>query len=378
MVNRERISEEFRAMAAISSPSFKEGEISRYLKERFERLGAEVVYDQAADAIGSESSNMVARLPGTSEATEPFLLLVHMDTVTPAEGVVPILEDGVFRSAGNTILGADDKAGIAEAIEALEVIKEQQIPHPPIEIVVTVCEEIGLLGAKNFDFGLINAKKGVALDTTEINVCINKAPAANRFKIEIVGREAHAGVSPEKGISAVEVAARAIAHMPLGRIDDHTTANIGLIAGGQATNIVPRGVQLDGEVRSHDEKRVGEYMDAILRCVQEACEESMKEIDGELHKARFDFEVRDDYPVMAVHEDAAILDLVREAGDALGRTVEVKGAGGGSDANIFNKYGVETVILGTGMERVHSIEEFVRVDDMVSVAELVVEIIRRV
>lgn len=377
MINQDRIAEEFFRLASIESPSFREGEISRYLTCRFQELGGEVIFDRAGEEIGSSSGNMTVRFPGTRQEADPFLLLVHMDTVEPAAGVRPVLEDGVFRSAGETILGADDKAGLAEVIEILEVLREEQVPHPPIEVVVTVCEEVGLMGAKHYDVGQLRSKRGLALDTTGINLVINRAPASNRFRIEIEGRESHAGVAPEKGISAIEVASRAIARMRLGRVDADTTANIGLISGGQATNIVPKRVILDGEVRSHKPARVGEHMQEILTRVEETCREMAKEIDGVHVEPRFFFEVRDDYPMLHLPDDAPLLQLCRTAGEALGRAITVRAAGGGSDANIFAGKGIEMAIMGCGMERVHSVDEFVRVSDMVQVVELMIEILRR-
>jgi len=199
MINEQRMTDEFIRQASIDSPSFKEGEIAKYLEERFIQLGATVEFDGAGEKIGSESGNMIARFPGTKKG-EPLLLSVHMDTVTPAENVQPVLTDGVFTSAGDTILGSDDKSGIVEIIETLEVLKEQNIPYVPLEVVVSVCEEQGLLGAKELDFSQFKSKQGVALDTTGIDIVINRAPAANRFNIDIFGHEAHAGVCPEQGI----------------------------------------------------------------------------------------------------------------------------------------------------------------------------------
>lgn len=377
MINQDRLAEEFFRLASIESPSFREGEISRYLTSRFQLLGGEVSFDAAGEEIGSPCGNMTVRFPGTRPERDPFLLLVHMDTVEPAAGVQPVLENGVFRSAGETILGADDKAGLAEVIEILEVLRESNIPHPPIEVVVTICEEVGLMGAKQYDTTQLRSKRGLALDTTGINLVINRAPASNRFRIEIEGIESHAGVAPEKGISAIEVASRAIARMRLGRVDAETTANIGLISGGQATNIIPKRVILDGEVRSHNPARVGEHMQEILTLVEESCREMAREIDGERVEPRFFFEVRDDYPMLYLADDAPLLQLCRSAAETLGRPITVRAAGGGSDANIFAGKGIEMAIMGCGMENVHSVEEFVRVSDMVQVVELMVEILQQ-
>jgi tripeptide aminopeptidase len=375
MINAQRITEEFAHLASIASPSGREGEIAHYLVERFSRLGAAVIVDDAAERAGSQSGNIIARLAGTREG-EPVLLSAHMDTVEPAEGVKPLLIDGVFTSAGETILGADDKAGIAEIIEALEVLREEGIKHPPIEVVITVCEETGLSGAKALDPELLTARRGFALDTSGVDLLIHKAPSANKLRIEIIGRESHAGISPEKGLSAIAIASHAIATMRLGRIDEETTANIGTVQGGQAVNIVPRKVVIEGEARSHNASKLSVQTAHMIDCFREAARLNSKEIDGRVVEAEVRVEILSDYPLMAVSRNAPVVALAETAASHLGRRLEVRAAGGGSDANIFNSHGIETVILGTGMTAVHSVEESVRVDDMVSVAELLVEILR--
>jgi tripeptide aminopeptidase len=376
MINSPRIADEFSRLAAISSPAFREGAISSYLAERLKRLGASVVFDDAGERIGSESGNLIATFPSVGRGGGPLLVSVHMDTVGPAENVRPVLKDGVFFSEGETILGADDKAGIAEIIEALEVVREQKIAHGPIEVVITVCEEVGLLGAKHLDSNRLTARRGFALDTQGVDRLIRTAPGANKMRFEITGRESHAGISPEKGVSAIAVAAKAVAAMRLGRIDEQTTANIGTIQGGQATNIIPRSVVLEGEARSHDPGKLAAQTDHMIDCFLEAARQAGQVIDGEMVEVTVRQEVVNDYPRMAVAEDSPVVRLARQAADRLGRTLEVRDGGGGSDANIFNGFGIEMVILGTGMTRVHSVEESVSVADMVRVAELLVEIIR--
>jgi len=376
MINKQRICDEFMRQASIDSPSFKEAEIAKYLQNRFNELGAEIQFDAAGDKIGSNSGNMIARLAGT-RAGEPLLLSAHMDTVTPAENVDPVLNDGIFSSAGNTILGGDDKSGIVEIIEAIEVLNEQNIPHGPLEIAITICEEQGLLGAKNLDFTQFKAKHGIALDTTGIDIVINRAPAANRFKIEISGHEAHAGVCPEQGISAIQIASRSIAKMTLGRIDAETTANIGTIHGGLASNIIPSQVSLRGEVRSHNIDKLRQPTEQIISAVEKEVDKATISVGDETKRAAMSLELKEDFSPMHVAEDATILQIIREAGAALGRPQEIRAAGGGSDANIFNGNGIEMVIVATGMDKVHTINEQIAVDDMVKASELLVEIIRR-
>jgi len=376
MVNRDRITTEFMRQAAISSPSLKEGAMARYLQERFTALGAEVLYDQAGKSTGGEVGNLLARFAGSKKG-EPLLLSLHMDTVGPCETIEPILIDGVISSAGATILGADDKAGIAEVIEALEIVRELKIPHVPLEVVVTIAEEIGLVGAKHFDYSLIRSRRGFAFDTTGVDFMVRQAPGANRMQIEITGLASHAGVAPENGLSAIQVAAKAISLMRLGRIDAETTANIGTIAGGVATNIIAETVQLKGEARSHDPQKLSVQTDHMLACFEQAADELTTTIDGKAVRARVDIKVESDFPSMSVPKNAQICQLACKAASAMGRTMHDRLGGGGSDANIFNGHQIEMVIIGTGMQNVHSISESVVVEEMVQVAEFIVEVIKQ-
>jgi len=376
MINSQRISEEFQRQAEIDSPSYREAAMADYLEKRFRVLGGSVEYDDVGAKIGSDSNNMYIRIPGGKNG-DPLLLSVHMDTVTPAENVEPVLKNGIFTSAGETILGADDKAGIVEIIEAIEVLKEQNIPHVSLEIVITICEEQGLVGAKHLDFGRLQAKQGIALDTTGVDIVINRAPAANRFKVDIFGLEAHAGVCPEQGISAIEIAARAIARMPLGRIDEETTANVGKIEGGLASNIVPRQISLCGEVRSHNADKLRLQTELIVKALEDEVDRARIVLNGETRHASLTLELHEDFPLMQVPPEAPILQLIQAAGNHLSRPQEIRAAGGGSDANIYNGQGIEMVILATGMSKVHTSNEQVSVEDMVRVSELLVEIIRR-
>ncbi len=376
MVNRDRITTEFMRQAAISSPSLKEGAMARYLQERFTALGAEVLYDQAGKTTGGEVGNLLARFAGSKKG-EPLLLSLHMDTVGPCETVEPILIDGVISSAGATILGADDKAGIAEVIEALEIVRELKIPHVPLEVVVTIAEEIGLVGAKHFDYSLIRSRRGFAFDTPGVDFMVRQAPGANRMQIEITGLASHAGVAPENGLSAIQVAAKAISLMRLGRIDVETTANIGTIDGGVATNIIAETVQLKGEARSHDPKKLSAQTDHMLACFEQAADELTTTIDGKAVRARVDIKVESDFPSMSVPKNAQICQLACKAASVLGRTLHDRLGGGGSDANIFNGHQIEMVIIGTGMQNVHSTSERVVVAEMVQVAEFIVEVIRQ-
>ncbi len=300
-----------------------------------------------------------------------------MDTVEPAAGVNPILRDGVFYSAGETILGADDKCGITEILEAIQVVQEQEIPHGPLEVVITICEEQGLMGAKELDLSRLQSTMGVALDTCGVDCVTYKAPGANRMTFTIEGLESHAGIAPESGLSAVRVASRAIDRMPLGRIDEETTANIGTINGGVADNIVPKLVTVTGEARSHDSGKLAAQTEAMVNVFTQAAIDLAIDLPDGRKAARVEAKVQPEYPIMAVPEDAPVMKLILGASDALERPCEVMVGGGGSDANIFSGGGIDTVILGSGMTDVHSVDESVSVSDMVRVSELLVEMLKR-
>ncbi len=375
-INVQRLCDEFSTLAAISSPSFHEGEIASYLYQRFCALGAQVEIDNAAHEINSESGNLIARFIGKDPTREPLLLSAHMDTVSPAKGVEPVLHDGVFRSAGATILGADDKSGIAQIIEAIEVLQENDLSYPPLEVVITVCEEVGLLGAKQLDYSQLKAKRGLVLDTSGVGLVARKAPCANKLRFVVEGIEAHAGMDPEHGLSAIQVASLAISTMKLGRVDGETTANIGLITGGQATNIIPKNVQMMGEARSFDVDKLQRQTEHMSQCFYDAAEQSAVTIRGELCKAKIHIDVIDDYPAMNVAPEAVVLQHLRQAAADVSQTLEVGASGGGSDASLFNQHGIETANLATGMQQVHSVDEYILVDDLVSVCRLLTEFIR--
>ena len=271
MVNRERLAETFKFLVEIDSVSREEGAMAGEIRKTLDLMGAETFVDSAGDKTGGDTGNLIARLPGNVQA--PTLLLnAHMDTVEPGRGITAILENGTFTSDGTTILGADDKSAIAILLETLTILKENALPFGPIELVLTVCEEIGLLGAKHLDLKLITAEYGYALDATDTEGIVTRAPSANRLEFKIHGKDAHAGAAPEKGINAILLASKAIAELELGRIDHETTCNIGIIEGGIAINIVPNLVRVKGEVRSHDEEKLHKITDQIASVFQRVVE----------------------------------------------------------------------------------------------------------
>ncbi len=372
MINTQRLGERFKMLAQIDSESRNEAKISKVLEKILMELGARVCFDDAAQKVGGDCSNLVAKFKGTMDAP-PLFLSGHMDTVLPGKGVKVQFENGIFTSDGTTILGGDDKSALAIILEVMEVIKENHLPCPPLEIVFTVCEEIGLLGAKHLDMSLMDAKFGYILDSTDTEGIVTRAPSANKIYIKVHGRAAHAGAAPEKGVSAIFAAATAISSLELGRIDEVTTCNLGTISGGMATNIVPEYVEIHGEARSHDVEKLKQVTNAIIAGFETAVAKLRQEGQD---LPRVEIEVEEDFPNTNIPEDHMAITLARKAADNLGRKLESKTIGGGADANIFFGKGIVAGVLGTGMTDVHTLKESIALSDMENTAQLVLEILR--
>jgi len=373
-INQERLAATFIALCEIDSPSKKEGKVAEYLKSVFREMDAEITEDGSADETGSDCGNLLVRFSGSLDK-EPVFLNCHMDTVLPAEGVKVLQQGEVFTSAGDTVLGGDDKAGIAVLIEVMRTLKENNKPFGPVELVFTTCEEVGLLGVKAFDPNLLKSKIGFALDTTGVHKVITGAPAANRIVAEINGVAAHAGLNPEEGINAIQLAAQAIAGLELGRIDFESTANIGLIEGGAATNIIPEKAVVKGEIRSHSEEKLAAYTEKAKEIFSKTILNWQDPGGKAKGRPTMNFQVIPDYPVMKLDSNSAVLRRAEQAAASINVNLEFLVAGGGSDANIFNSYGLQCAILSTGMDKVHSTEETIRLSDMVCTAELVMALL---
>ncbi|NPA48569.1 MAG: M20/M25/M40 family metallo-hydrolase [Thermodesulfobacteria bacterium] len=372
MLNVERLKNFFLELASIASPSRCEGAVAAYLEEKFSSLGARCHFDNSSSKTGSEVGNLIVDL--WPEKGPPLLFLAaHMDTVQPADNPKVIFENGVFRSDGRTVLGADDKSALAIFLELAHHLVEEKL-FWPVQFVCTTCEEIGLLGAKHLDYSLLRAPFGYALDSEDPHDLINRAPEAIRFSIRVLGRAAHAGLNPEKGINAIRVAAEALVKIDLGRLDSETTANVGLIKGGQATNIVPEEVLLEGEIRSHSHEKLEACWEKITKSFEKVAHQWQKPGDT---RPRVSCTRHEDYPLMAVPEGHPVVQNAFKAGEALGHLLRLTKTGGGSDANIFNARGFPCVILGTGMRKVHSTEEYLPLEDFVRACELTFELLRQ-
>lgn len=370
MVQKERLIEEFMELVQIDSETKHEQAIRKALIAKFEALGLSVEEDDVAEKIGHGSGNLFAWLPATPDAeSAPVLLFTsHMDTVAPGLGIKPRLDDdGYIRSDGTTILGADDKAGLAAIFEALRVLKETGASHGAIQFVITVGEESGLLGSRAMDGSRLKAKFGYALDSNgKVGEIAAAAITNSRQYITIHGKAAHAGVNPEDGISAIQVASKAVSKMKLGRIDKETSANIGRFEGGGEVNVVVDKIKIYAEVRSRSNEKLHAQAELMRQAVANACEET---------GATFEFVSEVIYPAYSYTEADEVIQIASAAIRSVGLSPSLFASGGGSDANMFNGNGVPTVNLAVGYEDIHTTKERIKADDIVKVTELVLAIV---
>lgn len=370
MINNERLLNEFLELVQIDSETKYETEIARVLKQKFTDLGLEVIEDDTTAVTGHGAGNLICTLNGTKEGVDTIYFTSHMDTVIPAKGVKPSIKDGYVVTDGTTILGADDKTGLAVMLETIKVLKEQSIEHGTIQFIITVGEESGLVGAKALDPSLVKAKYGYALDSDgKVGNIIVAAPTQAKVAAVIHGKTAHAGVAPEKGVSAITIAAKAVARMPLGRIDEETTANIGRFQGGTQTNIVCDHVEILAEARS----LIPEKMEAQVKKMQEAFESAAQEMGG-----KADVEVQVMYPGFKFGEGDLVVELARKAAAKIGRSCELLHSGGGSDANVIAGFGIPTVNLAVGYEEIHTTNERMPIEELEKLGEMVIALIQEV
>jgi len=351
-INKKRLVDTFTELLLINSPSFHEGEIGKVLSRKLEEAGCEVGI-QRYDG----SFNIIATKEGSNGAPD-LIVSAHMDTIEPTEGIEFSVDDVRIRSTGRTVLGADDKSAIAQILEALTVLHEQKIPHGRLEIVFTSAEEKGLCGAKNLDFSRLRSRQALVLDASgEVGCLIVAAPTHITYEMRIIGRSAHAGIEPEKGINAIRVASLIIASVPDGRINDRTTANIGIIHGGTATNVVPRETVIRGELRGHD---AGELQGSKKRLFETARE--LAEKNG----ATIVISDEEEYSAFTINKSDPFLQYLSGVVTKCGMAPRFVETGGGSDANVFNAHGIKAINITNGMRQVHSSDEHIFLRDLYS------------
>ncbi|MGI6074937.1 MAG: M20/M25/M40 family metallo-hydrolase [Pyramidobacter sp.] len=368
MINGKRLLENFLNYVKIDSESGKEGTMTDLLVRQLGKLGCKVKTDDAGKKTGSDGSNVYASFKGSLPG-EPLILSAHMDTVVPGRGIEPEVRDGIVSSKGDTILGGDDKSGIAAIVEALTVIREKRLPCRNAEVVISIGEEQGMLGAKVFDFGSLKGREAVVLDGAgPVGTIIPNGPGQMTLTAAVLGKAAHAGLAPEKGISSIQVAARAVAAMKLLRIDDETTCNIGTFKSEGPTNIVPSRTDIEAEIRSRSAEKLQAQADHMVNCLKKACDDAGAELQYSLKTKYVAFSCPTDHPLMKKLTDAL---------SAIGRQPHVIDGGGGSDANIMAPAGIVPVVVSTGMCDVHTTRETLAVKDLEDSARLVLQLLIR-
>lgn len=367
MIQEQRLVQTFLELVQLDSESKQERLVADYVTAKLRALGYTVKEDEAGAQFGGNVGNVLAYKAGSC-AGKSLLFCAHMDTVAPGNHVKPIVEDGVIRSDGSTVLGGDDKAGIAAILEAAAALEESGASHGPVQIVFTVAEEIGLLGAKYIELAQLEPVDAAFFfdsDGMPNQICV-----ASPYHIDLTaafkGRAAHAGVEPEKGISAIQMAAKAIAKMKLGRLDAETTANIGIIEGGRATNVVAAEATLYGEARSLSKEKA----DAQIAHMKQCCTEAAQELGGAVN-----VQVEECYAAIALDTESTTIQLATAAVRRLGLEPQLVKSGGGSDANVFCGKGIPATNLGVGMSKVHSVEEYLQIAEMKAAAEFVLAVL---
>lgn len=365
MINKERLYATFMELCAIDSEPMRERLLADHLMERLSRLGFTVSEDDAGERIGGNAGNLLARLEGTGPG-EALLFSCHLDRVVPGVGVKPRIEGEFIVSDGTTVLGADDGAGLAALLEGVTVLKERDLPHPAIEVVLSVAEELALVGSRHFDVSRLSARCGFVLDASgSVGEIVIQAPEQVKIRAVVHGRKAHAGFNPEQGVSAIRIAAAAIARMNLMRIDPETTANIGSISADGPTNIVPDRCELWAEARSLDPAKLRLQVNEMTEALEVAAAEQ---------GGRVEIAVLPCYPSYRLDQDAEPARRAARAAGQIGVPVSFKSTGGGSDANIFNSRGVPTVVLSCGYEKPHTTEERIPLEQLALLAQWVLAI----
>lgn len=367
MIDRQRLVQTFLDLVRIDGTSGNEAAMAQALAARLTALRIPSQQDAAGSSFAGNAGNVIARLEATAPGMLPIVLSAHMDTVQSTRDIKPALRDAIIASDQTTILGADDRAGISAILEILAVLKERDLPHGPIEIVFTVAEEIGMHGAKFLKRSDLLARLGFVFDSSAPpgNVVV-QAPGAVAFKIFVLGKAAHAAVWPEKGIHAIQIAGRALADLKLGRIGEIGTVNVGLIQGGKAINVVPDRVEIQGEVRSSDEKELG----ALLHDIKQRFTAVAEKAGGSIA-----FETTRKYAGFRLADQDQVIQVVTAAIAQAGYQPQTIKYPGGSDANVFNEKGIPTVNLGIGVHGAHSLQESITVDNLAATTKIGLEIV---
>ncbi len=366
-MNDKELIDLFLQLVKIDAVSRQERPVADFLKQRLEQLGLDVVEDQSGAKINGNCGNLIIRLPGSNNDQEPLLLLAHMDTVHSTANLKPVIDGDTLRSDGTTILGVDNRAGVTLILYVIQELIRKQKKHKSLEIIFTVAEELGMLGAMALDFDHIRAKQGFVFDCTAVpGGYVASTPTAYDFKIHFSGRPAHSAVAPEKGINALSMAAQVMNGFPVGRVNEHSVANFGTIHGGSADNVVPDKIDLTGEIRS--------FLDAEIDRMQEQlrslCQRAAQKWGGQCEPVFLH-----SFQGFQFHAQMPLVQRLHRAFARIGVQPNPMVYYGGSDANVFNQHGVQIINTGIGAYNPHANEEHIHISDLMKSYELVMHLI---
>ena len=349
MIDTDRLVDSFCQLVRIDSPSGEEEAVAQHLRQRLEALGLRVARDAHGNLIASE------------DGEAPLLLSAHMDTVEPGRGIVPRIEDNRIVSDGTTILGGDCKAGIAAILEALESIKEDGSQRRPVQAVFTRGEEIGLVGAGYLDYSMLRATEAVVFDGNgPVSTITSASPTHVWFEVKVTGRAAHAGVEPEKGLSAIKIASEIITQLPQGRMDEETTFNVGTIKGGSVFNAVPAEASFTGEFRSRNTETL-DLMRLQVSSTLQAARERYRD-------ATIDEDLRVSFQMYNIDPNGQMVRMVSRVLGDMGLTPDIKPSGGGTDGNVFLLHGLDALVVGMATNEMHTTREYVKIDELADTA----------
>ena len=356
----------FLELTALPSPPGEERAVADVVLAYLRDLGLEPDEDDAGRTIASTMGNVYVRLEPTAAGT-PLFFCAHLDTVPPAGRLEPVVDDGVVRNAGGTILGADNKSAVVAMLEGVRRVLAENRPHTGIELLFTPKEEVGLLGAAAFDVGRLQADVGYVYDQAgPIGEIILGAPWAQAMEVTFHGRAAHSGMFPEEGRSAIQAAAKAVADLRLGRVDEETTANVGVVNGGTAGNIVPEWCTFLAEARCQDERKLHEFVQEMLDVFAFAATAADCEVETELRKS---------YDGYRFKRDTDVVQLAAKALGRCGYEPSYALSGGGADANVFNNRGRRCVNLANGMTDIHTPDEHIAVADLDAMVDVTLALV---
>jgi len=364
-ISSERLVSTFLRLVKIDGTSRCEKEVKNFIHDYLKDYVLTIHEDNSGELVYGNCGNLFMKIRGTDQAVPPIILSAHMDTISPTKNLEPVCLNGKISSDGNTILGADNRLGIAIICEVIRSLQENKEKFGNIEVVFSICEEIGLLGIKCFDFTQLKGKYAYVLDSgnTVAGTVINQSPSAVRFNIDVTGRAAHAGIAPESGINAISIASKAISKISQGKVNPETTVNIGFIEGGKATNIVPENTTIKGEIRSYNDLNIDKQWEKIQSVFQK---------QAAIDNGRVEFTCQKDYQAFSINPDS---EIIRFAQLASSTPVSIQSSFGGSDANVFNQNGIPAVVLGTGSWQPHTPEEYVIIEEISRAAQWVYDIL---